>query len=331
MAHQIYQEKFVSYRQPAWHGLGQVITEEIGAVQAAALIELPQIVTEPVITVSGLATKHKAIIGKLTNRDRVYSVVSDNYHEITHQQFIEAWDRCVKQHVETIGLLMTGAGLFISAKLPTFDVKGDEVTAYIMAENWLTGTRASKVRKTPVRVVCMNTLQMSDAASVMELRIPHTDDAIVHLDKNLNQLIERSTSEYRALKEVYEILANTRVTSGECEELYKQVYADKPIPKGLQGRAMDDRDALDQLAAWERSNGAQVEHRDTCQSLFLGAGRGSMSEAAAGTAWGAYNAVAEYEQHVKQYRKSESMMFGAGKDRVAEAFEAVCAFAGMKS
>jgi phage/plasmid-like protein (TIGR03299 family) len=331
MAHMIYKEKFLTYRQPAWHGLGQVIAEEIGAVEAARRIRLPEIVTEPVVTASGLPTDYKAIIGRLDEGSNVYSVVSNNYHEITHSDFIAGWDRNVQQHVETIGLLMTGAGLFLTAKLPTFDVKGEEVEAYIMAENWLTGTRASKIRKTPVRVVCMNTLQMSDAASVFELRIPHNGDAVLHLDKNLQEVMARSTSEYLALKEVYEILASTKVGKDEASKIFKTVYPDKTMPKGLIERASTDSDALDQLAAWERANGAQVEHRDTCWSLFDGAGRGSMSAAAAGTAWGAYNAVAEYEQYVKRSRKSESMMFGMGKDRVAHAFDAACACAGINA
>jgi len=74
-----------------------------------------------------------------------------------------------------------------------------------------------------------------------------------------------------------------------------------------------------------------VEHRDTAYSLFAGAGRGSLSAAAAGTAWGVYNAVAEYEQYVKRFRKAESVMFGAGKDRVADAFDTVCEFAGVSA
>jgi phage/plasmid-like protein (TIGR03299 family) len=329
MAHMIYKEKFLSYRQPAWHGLGQVITEEIGAVEAAQRIQLPEIITEPVLTVSGLGTDYKAIIGKLLEGSTVYSVVSNNYCEIIHLDFLKAWDHCVKQNVETIGLLMHGAGLFVSAKLPSFDVMGDEISAYILAENWLTGTRSTKVRKTPVRVVCMNTLQMSDSQSVEELRICHTQPAIDQLERSLTDLIERSTSQYRALKEVYEILASTKVTDVSAKELLVKVYPDKPVPKHLLAQAATNNDALDELAAWERSNGAQVEHRNQTFGLFAGAGRGAMSQAANGTAWGVYNAAAEYEQYLKKARRAESMMFGAGKDRVADAFNEVCSFAGI--
>lgn len=328
MAHQIYNEKFLSYRKPAWHGLGLVVNEELNASDAASRIAVPTITTEPVVTASGLPTSHKAIIGE-TDPRRVFSVVTTNYQEITHSDFVSSWDRRVKQNVETIGVLMKGAGLFISAKLPSFDVKGDEMQAYILAENWLTGTRSTKVRKTPVRVVCMNTLQMSDAASVMDIRILHNQSAVAQLDEALATIIEKSIGEYRAIREVFEILASYKAKDVEAQDVFKRSYPEIKMPQYLLSRAASDSKALDQLAKIERDNGVRTRHRNECFRLYSGEGVGCMSPAAKGTLWGAYNAVAEYEQYIRDSRKSESVAFGAGKDRVTDAFEAACAIAGV--
>jgi len=329
MAHNLYKESFISYRQPAWHQLGQVITDEIGAVEAGQRIALPEIIVEPVVTVSGIATDYKAIIGKLIEGDTVYSVVSQKYHEIAHNTFLEVWDRAVKQHVETIGLLASGAGLFLSAKIGAMDVKGDEIEQYILAENWLNGFRSDKVRLSPQRVVCQNTLQLSDRRSIFELIINHTRPAVAQLEESLKDVIEKTKSEYRALKEVFEILASTKVSDGEAKELFTKVYPNLKQPEGLLARASTDTDALDKLAAWERQNGAQVEHRNGAFALFAGDGRGSLSEAAAGTAWGFANSCVEFEQYVKKHRKAESIAFGAGKDRIAHSFDVACEFAGI--
>jgi predicted O-linked N-acetylglucosamine transferase (SPINDLY family) len=310
--------------------LGQVITDEIGAVEAGQRIAIPQIIVEPVVTSSGLTTDYKAIIGKLTEGDTVYSVVSNKYHEIAHNTFLEIWDRVVKQHVETIGLLAGGAGLFLSAKVGAMDVKGDEIENYILAENWLNGFRSDKVRLTPQRVVCQNTLQLSDLRSILELCIIHSKPAVTQLEENLAGIIEQSVSQYRALKEVFEILASTKVNDTDAKGLLTKVYPALPQPEGLLARAATDADALDKLAAWERTNGAQVEHQKNAFALFAGDGRGSQSEAASGTAWGFYNSIAEFEQYAKKYRKAESIAFGSGKDRVASAFEVACNFAGVE-
>lgn len=329
MSHEIYEDKFLSYRQPAWHQLGLVVDEMLNATDAAQRIAVPQITTEPVVTASGLPTHHKAIIGETSPR-RVYSVVTNQYREITHIDFVQAWDRRVKQNVETIGVLMKGAGLFLSAKLPSFDVKGDEMQAYILAENWLTGTRSTKVRKTPVRVVCMNTLQMSDSQSVMELRILHNKPAVEQLEESLSTIIEKSIGEYRAIREVFEILAGYKAKDEQVRAMFEESYPTIAMPEHLLARAVTDSKALDQLAKVERDNGVRARHRSECFRLYDGEGVGCQSPAAKGTLWGAYNAVAEYEQYIRDSRKGESVAFGAGKDRVTDAFEAACAIAGVK-
>lgn len=330
MSHEIYNEKFLSYRIPAWHHLGQIIEDEIGAEEAATRIRLPLIHTEPVVTTSGLTTDHKAVIGTLDEGRNVYCVVSNTYHEITHSDFIKGWDRNVKRHIETIGVLRNGAGLFLSTKLPSFSVKGEEVDAYLLAENWLSGNRTSKVRKTPVRVVCMNTLQMSDRAATHELRIRHSRPAVEQLDKHLQEIILQSAAEYVTLKEAYEILAGTRLDRKAADTILESSYPSQPMPEALLARAATDSDALTRLSQIERFNGGQIEHRKNCYNLYDGEGRGALSTAAAGTAWGMYNAVVEYEQYKKDRRDAESIMFGAGKFRAERAFDAVCEFAGVK-
>lgn len=330
MSHEIYNEKFLSYRIPAWHRLGQVIEEEIGAEEAARRIRMPAIHTEPVITANGLPTDHKAIIGTLDEGKEVYCVVSTDYREITHADFIAGWDRNVKRHVETIGVLRHGAGIFLSTKLPSFSVKGEEVEAYLLAENWLSGNRTTKIRKTPVRVVCMNTLQMSDRASTRELRIRHSRPAVEQLDKHLQELIQQSAAEYVTLKEAYELLASTRLNRESASTILSSTYPEQELPEALLVRASSDGEALKRLAQIERFNGGQIEHRKNCYSLYDGEGRGALSTAAAGTAWGMYNAVVEYEQYKKDRRDAESIMFGAGKFRVERAFDAACELAGLK-
>jgi len=330
MAHQILNEKFVSYRQPAWHGLGQVVDQKMGAVEAGQIIKLPDIHTEPLMTLSGMPTDHKGIICTIDGGARsVLSVVHEDYNEITHKDFAATWDECVRENIETIGVLMDGAGMFMTAKLPDISVKGEEVNCYIMAENWLSGLRATKVRKTPVRVVCMNTLQMSDRASVYELKIIHSKPAIEQLKANLKEIIAKSTAEYQTLRDLFEILASTHLSDEQAKSIFKETYPQRQKPEGLLERLSSDKTALDKLAAWERNNGAQLEHQKACYNLYAGEGTGSMSVAAAGTAWGAYNAVAEYEQYAKNRRRAESSMFGMGKDRVVDAFESACAVANL--
>lgn len=335
MAHQIYKEKFVTLRQPAWHGLGKVIDTPLHALEAAALVQIPEIRTEEVIgKFSGIDTDCKAIIGiekvppskdsaaAFDLKETVYSVVSKNYHEISHQRFLEAWDNATNSYIETLGLLYDGSTLFVTTKLPNFEVKGDEIAPYLLAVNPLRAGKTAKVRKTPVRVVCNNTLEASGKNFIAEWSIIHTQDAAIQLEKFLRNAYEQASAEYETVKEAFELLAATKLNDEAASQLFEGVYPAIPAPAGLLSRDLrEDTEALTKLAAWERENSLQISHREKCLALFSGEGVGSRSEAASGSAWGAYNSVVEYEQYLKRYAQSASFLFGAGAQRVERAYD----------
>ncbi len=319
MSHNIYKEKVVLHRKPAWHNLGLVIEDEIGAVEASNRIGLPVIHTEPLTTPSGLYTGHKAIVGTNDEGASVFNVVTNQYHEVTHHQFVEMWDRVVKTHIETIGLLGKGETLFITAKLPKFDVKGDEVQAYLMAMNPLTGNEAITGVVSGVRTVCQNTLMAALENWMSKYRVIHRKDPIAQIEKFLGEMWEGTKAKHEALKEAFDILASTKISDDSAKDIFTVTYPNLEAPKFL-GSADLSSENLDALAAWERENGRQQVHRDKTFGLYSGDGTGSMTEAAKGTAWGAYNAVVEYEQYLKRYTRPESVVFGAGADRIKTAF-----------
>jgi hypothetical protein len=186
MSHEIYNNKFASFRRPAWHGLGEVFTEPISAIGAADKLGLPVIDTGKVYLADGsLIPGFKAITGKEEGKDlQVFSIVSNEYQEITHRDFVDAWDRATESApVETIGLLGRGERLFLSSILPNFDVKGDECANYLLAFNPLNGVQAATARITPVRVVCANTLAQSEVNYKDQFRVIHTTEAAKDIEK----------------------------------------------------------------------------------------------------------------------------------------------------
>lgn len=328
MSANIYKDKFITYRQPAWHNIGTIIDEQISASEAASRIKLPIITTESVVTLSGLPTSHKAIIGQNDEGKQVFNVVSNQYHEVTHHQFVELWDRVVKSHIDTIGLLGSGETLFIVAQLPKFDVKGDEVQSYLMAMNPLTGNQAITGVVSGVRTVCQNTLLAALSSFTQKFRVVHKKDPVSQIEGFLKEVWEGTTAKVETLREAFNLLASTRVADDEAKEVFQNVYPDLEAPVNLMNATPTDRE-LDKLAAWERENGRQQVHREKTFALFDGDGVGSMSEAAKGTAWGAYNAVVEYEQYLKRFARPESVVFGAAADRIKTAFSECHALARM--
>ncbi|MEE9367020.1 MAG: DUF932 domain-containing protein [Dehalococcoidales bacterium] len=316
--HNIYSEKFLSHRQPAWHKLGLVTSELLTGTQAAEKLGLPQVYTEEIKTSSGLVIPDfKAIIGKDGQKEPVcFSVVSKEYHEITHFDFVRAWDRATNgAAIETMGLLGKGETLFLTTKLPAFSVKGEEMVNYLMAYNPLTGDAACTGRVTPVRVVCQNTLNASANRVVEQFRVIHTQAAATQIERWLKNVWETATMQTDALKEAYSFLMEYNLQNSQTEAVLNTVY-----PNSLRPDADETTDeGLTKLAEWEIANKGQVEHRELVTALYEGVGVGSELETAKGTAWGLFNAVVEYEDFGKKFRRSSSAVFGAGSDRKQKA------------
>ena len=322
MSHNIYNQKFISLRQPAWHNLGLVIEDEINAVQAGQKLGLPIITTRPIRTDDGIEIPGwKCILGKEGDNAPVpFSVVSNDYHEITHGEFLEAWDRATNAAtIETIGLLGKGENLFVTTKLQPFDVKGDECDSYLLAANILTGKEADFARVTPVRVVCQNTLNLSASRCGDEFRVVHTGESIKQIETWLTRIWRSASEKQAALKEAYTVLANSTPSVDSVIDVLESTY-----PLALKPNA-DERtnDGLDLLAAWQRGNARQIEHQQSVNHLFEGTAVGSDLAAARGTAWGLWNAVVEYEDYSKPRRQATSSLFGAGADRKQAAFDSL--------
>lgn len=330
MAHNIMQQdRFLSLRRPAWHGLGMVVDEEMGAVDAFRRIGEVVITTEPLFTPSGLATNHKAIISEAFNKElgkverQVCSVVTEGYNEITHADFCGAWDGGTKQHVETLGILGKGETLFITTKMPTFSVKGEETDNYLLAYSPLSGIEAVTLRITPVRVVCQNTLILSGSQCSAQYRVAHTSDMAKSVQKFLAETWNQIEAKAEAVKEALEFLAGHRVTFNEGVGVVKSVY---PSPVKPDVSPYSD-EGLKKLATWEAEKKRMEEHQLSVVNLWGGGGVGMDSAACAGTAYGLFNAVVEYEDHSKKHRRAASGVFGAGADRKQKAHAELMALA----
>lgn len=334
MAHEIWGERFLNHRQPAWHGLGLTLTDRrVGAVEALRLMGAYTIRTEQVKTImSDLPVAKKAVIRERTERgdpEKVLGVVGMEFQPIGPMATCETFDRAVGQPVETIGALRDGATLFITVELPKFDVKGDEIQDYLLVVNPMDGGEAAQIIRTPVRVVCANTLRMGQQLGVTQYRLIHDENVQKNLEDWLHGLYQKSVAQARLIQEACTVLAEYRLETSETTHILTGVYSEpKPptnsAPREVMIKRQEHRDYVSQ---WRATAREQV------LALFDGKGRGMDTVAASGTAWGLFNAVVEYEDYrwAKNPQQAlESAVFGARADVKDAAFEMCAAVAGVK-
>ncbi len=319
MAHNLFGERFADAREPAWHSLGQVFQEEVSATAALNRIGKYEVRLAEA-TADGVSLDRMAILRDPTTDDpetRVFGIVGKDYALITPEDVCSIFDEHVGKSIETIGALGYGETFFVSTYLPTLDVKGDEIENYLLVSNPMTGLQSAEVRVTPVRVVCQNTLIASDRVATQKMKVVHGKEGKQRMADWLRETYEFAETTSKVLKDLFEVMASTRVKATEARSLFNHVYQ---TPKKPESNA--PQHVMEQRVQWWQENVALMERRrEGAKDLFEGLGYGQDTPAAKGTLWGAYNAVVECED----YRRGRSddqisasaMGWGATSERAA--------------
>lgn len=296
MAHNLFGSRFLDNRTPAWHGLGQVVTDPLSAGDALDLIGDYEVEKVQVQTVDGIILPKYALMRRATADDPddlFMGLVGEDYRLITPREFANLYDVAVGQPVETIGAIAKGAVMFITTKMPTVDIAGDEVEMYLVARNGMDGGHVAGVDISPVRVVCQNTLRLSADMATESFRVVHDAQAVNRLGAWMSTAYHGAVARQEAVAEAFRLLASTRVHAGQAEDMLEVIYPAPPAPaRNAPPEVMEHR-----MATWERLCGRHAQWREAATELFAGAGTGMDSRAAAGTAWGLLAAVTETEDY----------------------------------
>lgn len=109
--------------------------------------------------------------------NHVLGVVTDRYKVVQNEDAFAFTDKLLGEGVsyETAGSLQDGRRIWLLAKLPQrYIISGDEITPYLVFMNTHDGTGAIKAAMTPIRVVCMNTLNLALSEAKRSWSTNHT-------------------------------------------------------------------------------------------------------------------------------------------------------------
>jgi len=162
MAHEI--ETMFYTRTKPWHGLGIRVEEALTSAEALEISGLDWTVKQqPIYTETGcLIPNYRANVRDKDNA--ILGVVSDRYTVVQNVEAFEFTDNLLGSGVkyETAGSLQGGRRVWILAKLPErYIINGENIEPYLVFSNSHDGSAAITVAMTPIRVVCMNTLNLA--------------------------------------------------------------------------------------------------------------------------------------------------------------------------
>lgn len=341
--HNIFGSRFYSLRQKPWHNLGIVSEDEISATDAYNRTQPLTIVLQPLFTTlpsltdpehrpATHETEYNAITRFPTPDDpqyRIFGTVSKSYRLIDPLTFCEVFDEAVQRPVETIGTLGKGETLFVTTKVNTVNIRGDEVENYLLTVSPYTPGRSIEARITPVRVVCQNTLMAGRQASTETYLIRH-DENVLDRTKEWFRLMAGTVDEKtNKLTEMFNVMAHTTIPQEYFEQLLGNIYPDPKKFRSTPEEAVNSR----RLQWYEENLQAVKKARSSVTEIFQGRGVGMDTPAVQGTAWGLFNAVVEYEQ----FRPNRSiqaaandMLFGGRRDACERSYDVLWDFARVK-
>lgn len=294
-------------KEPAWHKLGQVLQNPATAEEAIKEAGLDFIVEKKEMFIAngdGLGSKvpnRFATVRKDTGD--VLGVVSDRYNVLQNTEGFQFFDSIVDKDeaiYHSAGVLGKGERVWIMAKLPHhIVVKGIDAT-----ELYITLMLGHDGR-TPVssffhanRIVCNNTLQMALGQAKNLVKFSHDANILANV-KDAAQLMG-ITSQYKAdMEGVFTTLSNTKV-----DKLYTDAFISALFP----AIPAEVEEKMIRVPSYKVYRGQVLE--------AIEAGAGQDMPTTQGTAFGLYNGVTFFLDHLRKghgnnlSKKQASLWFG---------------------
>jgi phage/plasmid-like protein (TIGR03299 family) len=352
---------FVAGEQ-AWHRLGRVVDKAATSAEAIKLALLDWVVEKRPLFLENESKVPGAFATVRKDTGAALGVVGGSYVPLQNESAFKFMDALVGEGLamyETAGALNGGRRVWMLARIPKeLRVgKGDVVQPYVMLTNRHDGGGAVRVLPTSIRVCCQNTLNMSlrgRGASKEGLSIRHTKNVQAAVEEAREKLgiIIKGVDTFQAQ---IDALAKVSLKETEVRDYFEQLYptgkrrVQKALPMVDDGTLLDNilgakqagGEVVRELLAAAEEEQTRTQKRNT--KIFEQIMENFHNEkntlpGIKGTAWAAYNAVSEYvdwqsnvrgkDDLAKANSRMNSIFFGAGAERKAEAFELALQMAG---
>jgi phage/plasmid-like protein (TIGR03299 family) len=268
-----------------WHGIGAVLDGVLTSDEAIREARLTWTVEQtPVYTANNWAEAIPGYVANVRNDTKeVLGIVSERYHVAQNQDVFAFADDLigngkVKCTYETAGSLFNGRRVFMLVNMPKGRIVGDEYQPYLCLSNAHDGSACLQIFLTGIRVVCNNTLSAALNTAKRKISIRHLSMMEQRKDEALRAM-GAASKYFHDLEAFASELAGKKVNIGKVlDKLY-------PVSREMSKRQINSNN----------------EVKDLIKNLFK---KKEDLQNFRGTAWGAYNAIADYRSNAQPKRKT---------------------------
>ena len=293
---------FASLREPAWHGLGTVFTEEVSTAEMLKKAKLNNwsVRLEDVEIPTGMdSDKSYSFVVRdnpfIKGNKDVLGVVGERYVPLQNEELFDFADNLLDNggRWETAGSIKGGRVVFGALALEretVIDPNGvsDKVNTYLLVNTSHDGSISIQASITPVRVVCANTLNLAlgnrgRGGSVKQsFKIRHTQTASGKV-----QIAREALGLANAYIDEFSKMANEMIQKEVSKKKFDEiVLALYPQPK---------EEAKGASSRW-------ANKIDLINDIYVG----DFNNTITGTAWGVANALTERLDWYRNGRKGKT-------------------------
>jgi phage/plasmid-like protein (TIGR03299 family) len=268
-----------------WHGIGSVLDGVLTSEDAIREARLDwQVEQAPVYSANNWAAPISGYMANVRNdTGEVLGIVGEKYRVAQNRDVFAFADELigtnkVKCTYETAGSLFNGRRVFMLVNMPKGRIVGDEYQPYLCLSNAHDGSSALQIFLTGLRICCFNSLHAALRSAKRKISIRHLSSMETRKEEALKTM--GAASKYFHDLEVFASeLAGKKVSIGKVlDKLF-------PDSKDMSTRQMKSNREVKELIK------ALLKRKDDLQNFK-------------GTAWGAYQAIADFRSNTEPKRRT---------------------------
>lgn len=253
---------------------------------------------------------------------RYFGMASDGYELINNENLARLLEPIAEYcPPDVAGVLKKGQCIFATFRANELNIycngKRDHLQNYLLVYEDKSAGNAIQIIHSPVRTVCMNTVRAAMSAGTYNLSIAHTTGVNDMVGWAANTLASIAGGE-KGLQSAMQMMASKVIQANAEREMFEAVWPEPAMPEVLRlstsERAGQFPKALIEKmeSDWQYNIKRMVGFRDAAAEVYEGGVQG-----AAGTVWGAYNAVTDVcdhrsigKNHMSGHTLASSAQFG---------------------
>ena len=355
----IFGERFVGFREPAWHGLGTIFVDKVSVTEAVGMADIGfEIVKAPNFAhidtgrfndngtpiVHSVPTNSYSVLREPTYDDpnwHTLSTVGEQWTPIQLNDLAQMLDPISERFpVETAGAIGKGEKVFITLNAGSSSIAGEDHNLYYLITDHRDGTGALSMAFTPVRVVCQNTLSLGLNNAKVSVNLQHRKSIRDDADWYMSLFNEMATARDSSIEQM-NTLTSVKIGDDDAKHVINKSYPKPAMPRRLRmanGVTGDDVPShiwaklLQDKEQWEKDHSNSIEriqvHKDMAferWDIF-----NQEHPNVANTPWAVWQAVCETEDYrrVKEQNRGRqtSALYGSRATTKEKAFSNAYAF-----